>query len=73
MTGVQTCALPISAALLKVATPDLALISAGRDNSYGHPHKEVLTLLKQFSIPYVSTQTEGTVTFETDGTKWWRK
>ncbi len=62
-----------TAALLKVATPDLALISAGRDNSYGHPHKEVLTLLKQFSIPYVSTQTEGTVTFETDGTKWWRK
>ncbi len=62
-----------TAALLKVATPDLALISAGRDNSYGHPHKEVLTLLKQFSIPYVSTQTEGAVTFETDGTKWWRK
>lgn len=61
-----------TAALLKVATPELALISAGKNNSYGHPHKEVLTLLKQFNVPYVSTQTDGTIAFETDGTKWWR-
>lgn len=62
-----------SAALLRVATPEVALISAGRDNSYGHPHNEVLTLLHDFDIPYLSTQTEGTVTFQTDGTTWWRK
>jgi beta-lactamase superfamily II metal-dependent hydrolase len=61
-----------TAALLKVATPELALISAGKNNSYGHPHKEVITLLKQFNVPYVSTQIEGTMTFETNGTKWWR-
>ncbi len=62
-----------TAALLKVATPSLALISAGKSNSYGHPHKEVLDLLKQFSIPYISTQTAGTVTLETDGLKWYKK
>lgn len=62
-----------TAAYLKATTPDLALISAGKNNSYGHPHKEVLDLLKQFSIPYVSTIDSGTVTFETDGTKWYRK
>lgn len=62
-----------TAAYLKVTTPELALISAGKDNSYGHPHKEVLTLLKEFNIPYLSTQTEGTVTFHTDGVKWYRK
>ncbi len=61
-----------TSAYLKATTPSLALISAGKNNSYGHPHKEVLNLLKQFNIPYISTQTEGTTTFETDGTKWWR-
>lgn len=62
-----------TAAYLKATTPSLALISAGKNNSYGHPHKEVLDLLKQFNVPYISTQTEGTVTFKTDGTKWWRE
>jgi competence protein ComEC len=61
-----------TAALLKVATPELALVSAGKNNSYGHPHKEVLTLLKQFNVPYISTQIEGTMTFETDGVRWYR-
>ncbi len=68
-----------TSAYLKATTPSLALISAGKNNSYGHPHKEVLDLLKQFNILYISTQTEGlsaqagTVTFETDGVKWYRK
>lgn len=57
---------------LKATTPSLALISAGVNNSYGHPHKEVLDLLEQFNIPYISTQTSGTVTLETDGLKWYR-
>ncbi|MEK7228008.1 MAG: MBL fold metallo-hydrolase [Patescibacteria group bacterium] len=55
---------------LKATTPQLALISAGVNNSYGHPHKEVLDLLRQFNISYVSTQTAGTMTLETDGLKW---
>lgn len=62
-----------SAALLKAGTPSLAIISAGRDNSYGHPHKEVLDLLKQFGVPTASTAEEGTITLETDGTKWYKK
>lgn len=61
-----------SASLLKAGTPSLAIISAGRDNSYGHPHKEVLDLLTQFGVPTASTAQEGTITLETDGTKWWR-
>jgi beta-lactamase superfamily II metal-dependent hydrolase len=62
-----------TAAYLKVTTPSLTLISAGKNNSYGHPHKEVTDLLKQFSIPFISTQDSGTVTFETDGVRWYRK
>ena len=59
-----------SYAFLKAATPTLALISAGVHNSYGHPHQEVLTALKDLSIPYVSTQDKGTVTLSTDGSTW---
>lgn len=62
-----------TAALLKVTTPNLALVSAGKNNSYGHPHKEVTDLLQQFAVPIVSTQDQGTVVFETDGVKWYRK
>lgn len=68
-----------TAAYLKATTPSLALISAGKNNSYGHPHKEVTDLLKQFKVPFISTQDSGlsaqagTVTFETDGVKWYRK
>lgn len=62
-----------TAALLKVATPSLALVSAGKNNSYGHPHKEVTDLLKQFFISFVSTQQEGTVLLETDGSTWYQK
>ncbi len=58
---------------LKATTPQLALISAGVNNSYGHPHKEVLDLLKQFGIPYISTQTSDTITLVTDGLKWYKK
>lgn len=62
-----------TAAYLKATTPSLALISAGKNNSYGHPHKEVLDLLKQFNVPYISTQDIGTVTYQTDGLKWYKK
>lgn len=62
-----------SAEYLKATTPSLALISAGVNNSYGHPHKEVTYLLKKFSIPYVSTQDTGTYTLQTDGMKWFKK
>ncbi len=62
-----------SVEFLKATSPSLALISAGVNNSYGHPHKEVLDRLQTLAIPWVSTQESGTVVFETDGTQWWRK
>ena len=46
---------------LRTASPQLALISAGIANKYGHPHKEVLDRLKALGIPWVSTQDKGTV------------
>lgn len=51
---------------LGYTSPDYAIISAGEDNSYGHPHQEVLGALEQFDIKYFETA-EGTIVFECDG------
>ena len=51
---------------LGYTSPDYAIISAGKDNSYGHPHQEVLDALNQFDIEYFETA-EGTIVFECDG------
>ncbi|HZK29321.1 MAG TPA: DNA internalization-related competence protein ComEC/Rec2 [Clostridia bacterium] len=34
-------------AFLKIADPDIAVISVGRDNRYGHPHSDVVTRLRE--------------------------
>ena len=52
---------------LGYTSPDYAIISAGKDNSYGHPHKEVLAALEQFDIKYFETAKNGTIIFECDG------
>jgi competence protein ComEC len=61
-----------STAYLRATSPALALISAGKNNTYGHPNEEVLVLLKKYNIPFVSTQSEGTVLLKTDGVKWYK-
>lgn len=52
---------------LSAVHPDVAVISAGKDNSYGHPHKEVIDLLAQESVPALITFEEGVIAFESDG------
>lgn len=51
----------------EAASPEYAVISAGRDNSYGHPHKEVLDILNQVHAKVVSTIDLGTIRFKTNG------
>lgn len=43
--------------------PDYVAISAGRDNEYGHPHKEVKELLEKLDIPYGVTSQMGTIVY----------
>ena len=43
----------------KAVSPDIAVISAGRDNSFGHPHQEMLDALQ--GILTYRTDTEGAV------------
>ncbi len=56
-----------SDALLGLASPAYAVISAGKDNRYGHPHKEVLERLRRFEVPVLGTYESGTIIFTSDG------
>ncbi len=53
---------------LSAISPDFAVISCGRDNEYGHPHAEIMSMLKTARVDISRTDTEGTVVFSTDGT-----
>ncbi|HYC82952.1 MAG TPA: ComEC/Rec2 family competence protein [Candidatus Paceibacterota bacterium] len=56
-----------SLAFLRAVDPDYAVISAGRSNSYGHPHPSTLDVLKKEKIAVLGTYDKGTVTFVSDG------
>lgn len=56
-----------SLAYAQAVSPEYAVISAGKDNTYGHPHKEVFDILKQVGVKIVSTIDLGTIKFETNG------
>lgn len=56
-----------STGFLLAVDPRLALISAGKDNRFGHPHQVVLERLKRHDVPYRSTALEGTVSIDLDG------
>ena len=52
---------------LGYVNPDYAIISAGKDNKYGHPHKEVIDEMNQFKIPFLRTDEKGTIKIRSDG------
>lgn len=62
-----------SAVFLQLVQPEYAVVSAGKDNRYGHPHEEVLTSVAAVGSRIVSTAKQGTITFESDGQKVWIK
>ncbi|MDO4481307.1 MAG: MBL fold metallo-hydrolase [Bacillota bacterium] len=47
--------------------PEYAIISAGKDNSYGHPHWETLERLDEIGAVVYYTMNSGTIVMETDG------
>lgn len=54
--------------LLYAATPDIAVITSGAGNSYGHPHQQTLDLLKKFNVQTLRTDLSGDIAVLTDGT-----
>ena len=51
-------------AFLKIVQPDISLISAGRDNFYGHPHTETLERLKETGSKIYKTMDAGAIQLE---------
>lgn len=56
-----------SPGFVKAVSPAYGIISAGKDNTYGHPHQEVMDTLKSFGVKILRTDELGTITFVTDG------
>lgn len=52
--------------LLQKVKPRIAVVSCGKDNSYGHPHKEVIKLLEEFKVKLYST-VEGNIIIKSSG------
>ena len=53
--------------LLQKIRPRYAVISCGKNNDYGHPHKEVLQYLKKAGCTVYRTDRDKTVTVTSDG------
>jgi competence protein ComEC len=53
--------------LVAAVHPRLAVISVGRDNSYGHPRLEVLRRLQNSNVVVYRTDVDGLVSFFMDG------
>jgi competence protein ComEC len=47
--------------------PAIAVISVGRDNSFGHPSARVLDLLKKYDVKVLRTDLQGAITFKVVG------
>lgn len=49
--------------LLEAVQPDIVIISAGKGNSYGHPHKNTLRRLESYGCKVYRTDLNGTLEF----------
>lgn len=56
-----------SAAFLQRVQPKIAVISCGKDNEYGHPHKETLQSLAAVGATVYRTDQNGTILCTSDG------
>lgn len=56
-----------SESFASLVSPEYAVISAGKNNRYGHPHKEVLDILEKTKATILKTYEQGTISFSSDG------
>ncbi|WP_400208078.1 ComEC/Rec2 family competence protein [Candidatus Methanomassiliicoccus intestinalis] len=52
---------------LKIATPEISVISCGAGNSYGHPHAEALERLEKYSTEIIRIDEVGKYTYVSEG------
>ncbi len=63
----------ISREFLEQTRPSLAVISVGRNNSFGHPDPQTLTWLDDLGVKVYRTDRDGAVVVSTDGARLWVK
>lgn len=56
---------------LESVYPKYTLVSSGRNNRYGHPHKETLKRLEKYGSRMYGTASSGAVTIRVNGRKAW--
>lgn len=56
-----------SSLFLEKTNPEVAVISCGKGNDYGHPHVEVVELLEAMELDVFRSDVQGTVIAYTDG------
>jgi beta-lactamase superfamily II metal-dependent hydrolase len=54
-------------ALLAKVQPSVAVISVGKDNTYGHPTEQTMKRLKEAGVALYRTDKQGTITVTSDG------
>ena len=49
---------------VKSVKPKTAIISCGKNNKYGHPHKDVINVLKRNNVEIRRTDESGTIVYK---------
>ena len=60
-----------SAKFVKSVNPSFCVFSCGEGNDYGHPHSEVLQIMKKLKINTFRTDFQGNIVIGTDGNKYY--
>lgn len=60
-----------SSAFLEAVQPQIIIVSAGRDNRFGHPHPEMLQRAQHIGATVLRTDQLGTIQLTTDGKQMW--
>lgn len=55
---------------LSETMPEVAVISCGRDNDYGHPHEEAIQRIESTGAEIYRTDKQGTIYIKSDGNKY---
>ena len=63
----------LSKELLEATSPEVAIISVGADNYFGHPNIEVIDMLDEAGVRTFRTDEVGDVEIVTDGEEYWRE
>ena len=58
-----------SSSFIKAVSPDIAVISVGEGNSYGHPHADALAILNDVGAKIYRTDEQGTIVVTADQNK----